>query len=255
MNAFNFGQLVKQAAEPMDAVKQLQAQRVAQMKAMAAKVRQASGNPAGQAGNGTNKWTGVVRGGNVQDAQHSFTPGSPAAGAAAINSNLSKMTPPPAARPQPKAAPALGTQAMNRMFSPLQSSPQPNVTTTKVDTADLQKQLQQAQQQSAPPPAPPAPPSPVNQPAMQPPQQPNAAGGQSMWQKMKGYIPGSSAWTGQTGAPAAGPLAAPMSNVSTAFNNATGGSDPAHIITTDNGRKFNTQTKTFLDGRPGGFAR
>jgi hypothetical protein len=56
-----------------------------------------------------------------------------------------------------------------------------------------------------------------------------------------------------------------MSNAYNAFRGATPGAaampaapqqaQPSHIITTDNGRQFNTQTKTFLDGRPGGFAR
>ena len=55
--------------------------------------------------------------------------------------------------------------------------------------------------------------------------------------------------------PAPGAISAPLSSTSTAFNNATGQQDPPHIITTDNGRKFDTRTKTFLDGRPGGFAR
>lgn len=94
-------------------------------------------------------------------------------------------------------------------------------------------------------------------PAPQPqaPAQPQAQS-PSLYQRMKGMVPGPSSWAGQTGSPSsAGPISSPMSNVSTAFNNATGQSDPPHIITTDNGRKFNTQTKTFLDGRPGGFAR
>jgi hypothetical protein len=66
-------------------------------------------------------------------------------------------------------------------------------------------------------------------------------------------MPSAGAWSNQTNAP--GAISSPLSATSTAFNNATGQQDPPHIITTDNGRKFNTQTKTFLDGRPGGFAR
>lgn len=67
-------------------------------------------------------------------------------------------------------------------------------------------------------------------------------------------MPAANSWANQTNTQA-GALSSPLSATSTAFNNATGQQDPPHIITTDNGRKFNTQTKTFLDGRPGGFAR
>ena len=240
MNAFSFGAgLQKTADEYLAAKKSLEAQRVAQMKAMSEKVRQASGAPK-LMGNGTHSWSGrVMPGGEVQGAKYTPPSSTPIQKARPTQSAQATAPTPPA---QPRPAP----------MSMLSSTPmQPKVTTTPVDNAALRKQLQQAQQQ---PPVSPAPPPPA-QPAPMPQQQPAApVSGQSMFQKMKGYMPGTSAWTGQTGS-SPGPLSSPMSSVSTSFNNATGQQDPPHIITTDNGRKFNTQTKTFLDGRPGGFAQ
>lgn len=87
MNAFQFGQLVGEkiavgpAAAPgagVDPMAAIRAQRVAQMKADAAKVRAASGTPAAT-GNGTHQWSGrVMPGGAVQGAQYSG-PAAPAA--------------------------------------------------------------------------------------------------------------------------------------------------------------------------------
>lgn len=94
-------------------------------------------------------------------------------------------------------------------------------------------------------------PAPAAQPDLSQPQ-PGRPPQPSLFQRAMSMLPGSSAMANQTGA---GPVSAPLSATSTAFNNATGQQDPSHIITTDNGRKFNTQTKTFLDGQPGGFAR
>jgi hypothetical protein len=183
----------------------IKAQRVAQMKAMAKQVQQASGTP-NPTGNGTHRWSGVVRGGNVSNAQ--YTPPTPAA-PSQPQSMLSTQR-----RPAPAQRPALtGSNPALKL----------NTTTTPVDGQALAKQIQQMQQQPSPPPAP-------------------------------SSTPSASAWANQTNSQS-GPLSSPMSSVSTSFNNATGQQDPPHIITTDNGRKFNTQTKQFLDGRPGGFAR
>lgn len=152
-----------------------------------------------------------------------------------------KMQPPrpPSPPPAPRPAAPVSTQRRAPMSmlssTPLKPPAPTNVTTTKVDGAALARQAQQLQK-----------PTPTQQ---------STAGGQSMFQKMVGNMPSPSAWTGQTGSKTPGALSSPMSGVSTSFNNATGQQDPPHIITTDNGRKFNTQTKTFLDGRPGGFAQ
>lgn len=313
MNAFNFAQKLwrKTAAGPTnDPMAAINAKRVADMKAMASKVRTASGTPgmAGNGANGTHSWSGrVMPGGAVQGAKYTppAAPATPPATPPTSRPQISqfqqnraagKLVPGqqyrggqlvsgPGAKPLTAdqqadvdfadnmrkgfanlnagaggtgragmSQPSSSTQSYrarvnnaNTAMTKLVGPPQPNVTTTKVDTAALQRQLQQAQAQPTPPPAPaPAPaPAPTNPPA---PQQP------SMFQRAMGMLPGASAWTNQTNG-GVGAVSAPLSATSTAFNNATGQQDPPHIITTDNGRKFNTQTKTFLDGRPGGFAQ
>jgi hypothetical protein len=130
---------------------------------------------------------------------------------------------------QPRMSPPQ-PQSMLRSARPVSySPPQPKVTTMQVDNAALQRQMRQLQQQ---PPV-----QSQNQPAP------------------SRFVSPLAAAQSSPRPPQAGPLSAPMSATSTSFNNATGQQDPPHIITTDNGRKFNTQTKQFLDGRPGGFAR
>lgn len=110
MNAFQFGQLVgeKIAVGPADApgagvdpMAAIRAQRVAQMKADAAKVRAASGTPAAT-GNGTHQWSGrVMPGGAVQGAQYS----GPAAKPAVPQNDMLQMHP-GARRPVAPAVPA-----------------------------------------------------------------------------------------------------------------------------------------------------
>jgi hypothetical protein len=216
MNAFKFGHLLqKRAADPMAAIN---AKRVADMQAMAAKVRAASGTPNAQ-NNGTHQWSGrVMPGGAVQGAQYKGpTPPAPAAAA-------------PAPTPRPRSS-MISTPRTQAPAKPANTNmpaypnayTKPNVTSTPVNGAALAKQVKQMQQQPAAPQTPPP-----------------GASSASSWANQTNNQPGA--------------ISAPMSSVSTAFNNATGQQDPPHIITTDNGRKFNTQTKTFLDGRPGGFA-
>lgn len=251
---FEFGKQV--GNDPMAAVN---AKRVADMKSMAAKVRGASGTP-NPTGDGTHRWSGrVLPGGNVQGAQYT-PPSTPLVKQPQQSASLQKAPPAqslptqsmmstrPAALRRQTGPRTLENLLNTNETPPAVSQPQFNTTVTKVDNAELRKQLQQAQQQQSTPltkQPPAAPPAPAAQPALSQPQP-------SLFQRAMGMIPGASAMANQTGA---GPVSAPLSATSTAFNNATGQQDPPHIITTDNGRKFNTQTKTFLDGRPGGFAR
>lgn len=238
---FEFGKQV--GGDPMAAVN---AKRVADMKAMASKVRGASGTP-NPTGDGTHRWSGrVMPGGDVQGAQ--YTPPStplvkqPQQSAPLQKAPASQAVPArPVSRPAPRPAP----------MSMLSSTPmQPKVTTTPVDNAALRKQLQQAQQQSTSLTKQPPAPSPVPPPASAA-GNPPAPAAPTFMDRARG------AWNAfqNPAPPTPGAVSAPLSSVSTAFNNATGQQDPPHIITTDNGRKFNTQTKTFLDGRPGGFAQ
>lgn len=237
MNAFNFARAVwrKMANDPMAAIN---AKRVADMKAMAAKVRGASGtpNPMGNGMNGTHSWSGrVMPGGDVQGAQYT-PPSTPIVKQpAAPSAPLQKATPntmlpnfqqrkelgasgmgnlmgagnPPAPAPRPAPMSMLSSQPM-----------QPKVTTTPVDNAALRKQLQQAQQQSAPLTKQPAT---INKPAT------NA-------------FP---AATGMGMASAGAAATQPMTP-----------SRPRQprMITTDNNRQFDTRTRKFTDGAPGGFA-
>ena len=260
MSAFKFGSWMKKiAADPMAAQKALNAQRVAQMKSMANQVRNASGTP-NPTGNGTHRWSGVVRGGNVSNAQYT-PPSSPSVQAKS-----------PAVQPQPQSSMAEATSMLRKSRMGLEqrmqaagmntattpgsyTPPQPKVTTTPVDGAALAKQVQQMQQQpAAPTPPPPAPsaatPSPnsagswanqTNNPNVpQPPSQPQSP---TMFQRMSNaYNAFRGATPGAAATPAAPAAPAPQAQ-------------PSHIITTDNGRQFDTINKRFLDGRPGGFAR
>lgn len=309
MNAFNFGYLLqKRAADPMAAVN---AKRVADMKAMAGKVRAASGTPNAQ-GNGTHQWSGrVMPGGAVQGAQYKGPTPAAAAPAAAeelslgsadgtpfaakkplvpniiprsqayrspapasprpVPNIISKSTPyrtPPTASVPPTAPPAAAPRPTR--FSPPQAQTPPPATTAPAAPTP-QPQSSQAPQPRTQAPMPTSRPAMVSNQAWKPPMStpqvrptppapapaPAPSSDQqqpSMFQRAMSYLPGASAWANQNGG-GAGPVSAPLSATSTAFNNATGQQDPPHIITTDNGRKFNTQTKTFLDGNTGGFAR
>jgi hypothetical protein len=228
MNAFNFAQKLwrKTAAGPTnDPMAAINAKRVADMKAMAAQVRTASGtpNPTGNGANGQHSWSGrVMPGGAVQGAK--YTPPAAAASSAQQPASFAAAKPmPPRSSPSPTPPRPMPPRPMPSAPVPSQQQPQPA----------------RAQIATYSPP--------------QPPTQNSTSGGPSMFQRAMSVIPGASAWGNQTGG--SGPISAPLSNTSTAFNNATGQQDPAHIITTDNGRKFNTQTKQFLDGQPGGFGR
>jgi len=87
MNAFTFGQYVKQALQPaptsapapaLSPAQQLAARRVAEAKAMAAKVRGASGVP-NATGNGAHQWSGRIGpGGAVSGARYSGPAPAPA---------------------------------------------------------------------------------------------------------------------------------------------------------------------------------
>lgn len=203
MNAFNFGQLlmVKMAAPPsmlssgprpvssnpatgqQNPMAAINAQRVAQMKAEAAKVRAASGVPStkGTTGTGGN-WSGrVMPNGSVQGAQYTPTPGAatlapgaqPAAATQTARRQALKGPAPaqaPATRPTMNQMPA-ATQPATKQPSSYETEYQewrktqtpgnqpqtpsaPNTTTTPVDSNALQQQmlkLQQPQQSPAPP--------------------------------------------------------------------------------------------------------
>lgn len=260
---FNFGQ--QAAADPMAAIN---SKRVADMKAMAAKVRGASGTPT-PTGDGTHRWSGrVMPGGEVQGAQYTPPTGP------LVKQPAAPATPPPPTQPQPqRPAP------MSMLSSRPVQQPQFNTTVTKVDNAALRKQLQQAQQQSAPlTKQPPAPltkqPATINKPAtnvfpaatgmgmasagaaatrpMTPPrpQQPrmittdNNRQFDTRTRKFTDGAPGGFVPPPRPGAGGGAPMAALDPN-----------NLPANVIKTDNGRLFDTAAKKFLDGQPGGFAR
>jgi hypothetical protein len=143
-------------------------------------------------------------------------------------------------RPAPAARPA----------APTGSNPalKLNTTSTPVNGQALAKQVQQMQQQPQQQPAVPAPSAATpasswanqtNDPSVsQPPSQPQ---GPTMFQRMSNAY---NAFRGATPGAAAMPAAPTQAPA-----------QPSHIITTDNGRQFDTINKRFLDGRPGGFAR
>lgn len=134
-----------------------------------------------------------------------------------------------------------GPMAPSTPMSPPQQPPKPQSTISSTNFSPPQPK-------SPPQPAQPPRPRPVSRPAQ------TQARPATFTPPQPSVSPGASAWANQTNNQP-GAISAPLSSTSTVFNNATGQQDPPHIITTDNGRKFNTQTKTFLDGRPGGFAR
>lgn len=261
MNAFKFGSWMQKVADdPMAAIN---AKRVADMKAMASKVQSATGK------NGPGTYSGrVLPNGSVANPQ--YTP------SAQQNKSFGQkmLSPPPnklmSQTPQPqKQLTWDDEEAWDSDVDQSQVVHTPGSLAAAKQTSQRFNNINagaggagRGGMASSPPPVPqpsppvqtqPNPPAPVQQSQTQsasPSAQP------TMWQRFRGMMPGqtnASSWANQTNSPQAGPLSAPLSNVSNSFNNATGQQDPPHIITTDNGRKFNTQTKQFLDGRPGGF--